>query len=221
MANLITCARFALLFVLVLLAYQASPDWQLLNAPLLLLIIALDGLDGYVARRRGEASAFGAIFDIAVDRVVENVLWVVLAHLGLVPIWVAIVFITRGCIVDSIRYAAAARGETAFEMMQSRWGRVLVAGRWMRGFYGGLKAATFGWIFLMQPWPQLAPELWAAWSDRLEAVTAVLVAASVLVCLLRGAPVVLEFMQRSGVLRPGVGRRGAPRRYDLPPTPAA
>jgi CDP-diacylglycerol--glycerol-3-phosphate 3-phosphatidyltransferase len=221
MANLITATRFALLFVLVFLAYRASPDWQLLNAPLLLLIIALDGLDGYVARRRGEASAFGAIFDIAVDRVVENVLWVVLAHLGLVPIWVAIVFITRGCIVDSIRYAAAARGETAFGMMQSRWGRVLVAGRWMRGLYGTLKAATFGWIFLLQPVPQLAPNLWAAWSMHLQAATGVLVGASVFVCLLRGLPVVVEFAQRTGGLRQGPRRRPGPARYNLPPTPAA
>jgi CDP-diacylglycerol---glycerol-3-phosphate 3-phosphatidyltransferase len=220
MANLITGGRFALLFVLVYLAYRASPEWQLLNAPLLLLIIALDGVDGYVARRRGEASAFGAIFDIAVDRVVENVLWVVLAHLGLVPIWVAIVFITRGCIVDSIRYAAVARGETAFGMMQSKWGRILVAGRFMRGFYGALKAATFGWVFLMQPWPRLDPELWAAWSDPLEVVTAVLVVASVVVCLVRGAPVVIEFVRRSGVLSHGLTRRSTPR-YQLPPRSAA
>jgi CDP-diacylglycerol--glycerol-3-phosphate 3-phosphatidyltransferase len=220
MANLITCGRFALLFVLVYLAYRASPAWQLLNAPLLLFIIALDGLDGYVARRRGEASVFGAIFDIAVDRVVENVLWVVLAHLGLVPIWVAIVFITRGCIVDSIRYAALSRGETAFDMMRSRWGRILVAGRWMRGLYGTLKAVTFGWIFLIQPWPQLDPDLWAAWSGPIGSVTAALVLASVAMCLIRGVPVVWEFIARSGVLAPTLPRRGSGP-YQLPPRPAA
>jgi CDP-diacylglycerol--glycerol-3-phosphate 3-phosphatidyltransferase len=220
MANLITGGRFALLFVLVYSAYRAAPDWQLLDAPLLLLIIALDGVDGYVARRRGEASAFGAIFDIAVDRVVENVLWVVLAHLGLVPIWVAIVFITRGCIVDSIRYSAVARGETAFGMMRSKWGRILVAGRWMRGFYGTLKAATFGWILLMQPMPRLDPERWAAWSKPVDAVTAVLVIASVIVCLVRGAPVVIEFVRRAGASSPALPRRAGPR-YELPPRPAS
>ena len=131
MANLITTIRFALLFVLVASAYFATATWQLLNAPLLLLIIALDGVDGYVARRRGETSAFGAIFDIAVDRVVENVLWVVLAHLDLVPVWVAIVFITRGSIVDSIRYAAISGGKTAFGMilaeeLDAKWTDVTV-----------------------------------------------------------------------------------------------
>jgi CDP-diacylglycerol---glycerol-3-phosphate 3-phosphatidyltransferase len=220
MANLITGGRFALLFVLIYSVYRASPDWQLLNAPLLLLIISLDGVDGYVARRRGETSAFGAIFDIAVDRVVENVLWVVLADLDLVPIWVAIVFITRGCIVDSIRYAAVARGETAFGMMQSGWGRILVAGRWMRGFYGALKAVTFAWILLMQPLPHLDPELWAAWSDPVEVVTAILIVASVIVCLVRGAPVVIEFIHRSGAASHRLTRRSAPG-YELPPRTAA
>ncbi len=198
MANLITLSRFLLLFLLLGMAYQASPAWQQLNAPLLLFIIALDGLDGYVARKRAETSVFGSIFDIAVDRVIENVLWVVLADLDLVPIWVAIVFITRSSIVDSIRYAAISQGETAFGMMRSPWGRLLVAGRFMRGFYGGLKAVAFGWIFLIQPWPALYPELWAHWSAILETVTSVLVYASVAVCLVRGAPVVAEFLAANG-----------------------
>jgi CDP-diacylglycerol--glycerol-3-phosphate 3-phosphatidyltransferase len=197
MANLITTLRFALLFVLVASAYMAPPQWQLANAPLMFLIIALDGLDGYVARRRGEVSAFGAIFDIAVDRVVENVMWVVLANLDLVPLWVAIVFITRGSLVDSIRYSAIKQGETAFGMMRTAWGRFLVSGRFMRGFYGALKAATFGWILLIQPWPQLDPASWSAWSGHVYFVSAFLIHASVIVCLARGIPVVLEFILSS------------------------
>ena len=194
MANLITLARFFLLIALVVMAYQAPPAWQVIDAPLLVLIIALDGLDGYVARKRAETSVFGSIFDIAIDRVVENVLWVVLADLDLVPVWVAIVFITRSSIVDSIRYAAISRGETAFGMMRSPWGRTLVAGRFMRAFYGTLKAATFGWVFLIQPWPALYPGMWAANAGGLGVVTTVLVYAAVIVCLLRGAPVIVEFL---------------------------
>jgi CDP-diacylglycerol--glycerol-3-phosphate 3-phosphatidyltransferase len=198
MANAITVVRLLLLFLLVALAYWATPRWQLLNAPLLLLIIALDGLDGYVARMRGESSAFGALFDIAVDRVVENVLWVVLAHLGWIPIWVAVVFIARGAIVDSIRYAGMAKGETPYGAMRSALGRFLVSSRFMRGFYGALKAATFGWVFLLQPWPVLDPALWSAWREPVTVVTHVLVLASVAVCLLRGAPVVVEFVMQAG-----------------------
>lgn len=207
MANLITLARFLLLFLLVALAYRATPAWQQINAPLLVLIIALDGLDGYVARKRAETSVFGSIFDIAVDRVVENVLWIVLAHLGLVPVWAAIVFITRSSIVDSIRYAAISEGETAFGMMRSRWGRMLVAGRFMRAFYGTLKTVTFGWVFLIQPWSALYPDIWSAWSSALETMTLALVSASVAICLLRGLPVVAEFLiAQQPRLRPKIPR---------------
>ncbi len=194
MANLITLLRFLLLFLLVALAYWAPPAWQLVNAPLLVLIIALDGVDGWVARRRGETSVFGSIFDIAVDRVVENVLWIVLGDLGLIPIWVAIVFIVRGAIVDAVRYAAISRGETAFGGLRSPLSRALVAGRWMRGAYGSVKALTFGWVLALQPMPALAPDIWAVWSEPLHAVTALLVLLSVAFCLMRGLPVVAEFV---------------------------
>jgi CDP-diacylglycerol--glycerol-3-phosphate 3-phosphatidyltransferase len=203
MANLITLFRFLLLFLLVAMAYWATPGWQLLNAPLLLVIIGLDGVDGYVARLRGETSVFGSIFDIAVDRVVENVLWVVLGHLDLVPIWVAIVFIVRGGIVDSIRYAAISQGETAFGMMRSGWGRMLVAGRVLRGLYGAVKAATFAWVLWFQPWPAVFPELWARWQEPVDAVTGVLVWASVILCLVRGFPVIAEFVDAQGVFGKG------------------
>jgi CDP-diacylglycerol---glycerol-3-phosphate 3-phosphatidyltransferase len=194
MANLITLCRFILLFLLVASAYAAPPVWQLLNAPLLLIIIGLDGVDGYVARKRNEASIFGSIFDIAIDRAVENVLWVVLADLGLVPIWVAIVFITRASIVDSIRYAAISRGQTPFGSIQSQLGRVLVSGRFMRALYGGLKAATFGWVFLLQPLPSVAPDSWVRFSQPALWIAGLLIYASVAVCLLRALPVILEFL---------------------------
>lgn len=211
MANVVTLLRLLLLFVLVSLIYRASPEWQLVNAPLLLVIIALDALDGYVARRRGESSVFGSIFDIAVDRVVELILWVALGHIGLVPIWVAMVFIIRGVMVDAIRYAAISRGETAFGMMRSRWGRFLVAGTFMRGLYGIIKAATFGWILLLQPWPALLPDFWSRWSHALVAGTAVLVGLSVFLCILRGLPVLVEFAMDQRVFgKPRPAREARP-----------
>ncbi len=193
MANLITLARLLLLFVLVLMVYRAPPAWQLLDMPLLVLIIALDGLDGWVARRRGEASVFGSVFDIAADRVVENVLWIVLADLDLVPVWVALVFVVRGLLVDAIRCHGAGHGQTPFGMLRSPWGRVLVAGRFMRGLYGAVKAVAFGWILLLQPWPRLFPAFWERWAGLLEGVTQALVLLAVALCLLRALPVVAEF----------------------------
>jgi CDP-diacylglycerol--glycerol-3-phosphate 3-phosphatidyltransferase len=194
MANVITLIRLLLIFPLVAIIYWASPAWFWLAPPLLLLIISLDGLDGYVARKRLETSVFGSIFDIAADRVVEYVLWTVLGHVGLVPMWVALLFIVRGTLVDSIRYAAIAGGETAFGMMRSPIGRFLVAG-------GGLKAVTFAWLLSQAPLAYFEPELWAATAGAFALITGVLVYGSVALCLLRGVPVLVEFALRHRVFQ--------------------
>lgn len=198
MANMITSLRFMLLFLLVGMIYLAPAVWRLLDPLLLVLIITLDGLDGYVARRRGESSLFGSVYDIAVDRIVESTLWIVLADVGLVPLWVALLVIARGVLVDSIRGQAAAQGVGAFEMMRSPLGRFLVAGRFMRGLYGTVKAMAFAWILLFQPVAELWPGWWESWGGVVQAVTAVLVYAAVALCLLRGAPVMVEFYRAEG-----------------------
>lgn len=193
MANWITGGRCLLLLVVVLILYQGSPVLQLLNAPLVVLMISLDGVDGYVARKRGEESVFGATFDIAADRIVENVLWVVLAHKGLIPIWVPLLFIVRGDLVDAIRSHGAAQGTAAFDMLQSRWAQFLVGGRFMRGFYATIKAITFTWILLWYPVQGMAPEFWGQWSASIQITSQILVITSALLCLVRGAPVIIEF----------------------------
>lgn len=193
MANLITSARFALLFLLVSMVYLAPPRWQLIDPLLLILIIALDGVDGYVARRRGEASVFGSVYDIAVDRAVENILWIVLADVELVPVSIALLFITRGILVDTVRGQSIAQGIGAFEMMRSPLGRILVAGRFMRGLYGTAKGFAFSWILLIQPLRALLPEFWARWNDVINLITYSLVFVAVVLCLARGIPVLVEF----------------------------
>jgi len=199
MANAVTLGRLILLFVLVAMIYWAPPQWQLLNLPLLILVMLLDAVDGYVARRFNESSLFGAVFDIAVDRIVEMVLWVVLAHVGLVPIWAAMVFIVRGYLTDSVRSVGVREGVAPFDMIRSRLGRALVAGRFMRGLYNTAKMTTFGWALLIQPLVALWPDFWGKWSIAVEVVTLGLVSATVGLCLVRGVPVLWEFARRERV----------------------
>jgi CDP-diacylglycerol--glycerol-3-phosphate 3-phosphatidyltransferase len=193
MANCITFLRLLLLYALVALAYHPDPRWQTLNLPMLIVIFVLDGVDGYVARRRDETSLFGAIFDITIDRIVENILWVVVMDLGFIPLWVVLVFLTRSFLVDSLRAQGASRGQTPFGMMRSPAGKFLVAGRFMRIFYGAVKAAAFGFIFMTQPWPSLWPDFYAHWIDWIQGIKNALVLTAVALCLLRGLPVLIEF----------------------------
>ena len=195
MANLITLSRLLLLILVVVVAYQPPAAWQLIDIPLLILVFVTDGLDGYVARKRGEVSLFGAMFDIAGDRIVELTMWMVLADLDMVPIWVPLVFVIRGVIVDTIRAGQATEhGQSPFAAIRTGIGRWLVAGQFMRIFYAVLKATAFCWMLLLYSLPAAFPEIWEQWRDPLELAGAVLVYLSVAICIVRALPVVVEFV---------------------------
>ena len=207
MANLITLSRFLLLFVILWLACEEPTAWQLINVPLVVLLFIADGLDGFVARRSHTTTRFGAVFDIAADRIVEYALWVILAHIDLVPIWVPLLFIVRGSIVDTIRATGSEEGTSPFEMLRSPIARFLVASGWLRTSYAVIKAVTFAWLLMLRPLPETAPELWAQRGQELQAVGRLLVYSSVVLCLARGLPVVWEFVtQRRDEVMPELER---------------
>jgi CDP-diacylglycerol--glycerol-3-phosphate 3-phosphatidyltransferase len=149
MANLITIGRLILLFIVIWMIYVGGVS--VIQACMLLTIIvfASDGLDGWVARKRGSTSSFGAVFDIAGDRIVENALWVIFADLELIPVWIPLMVITRGFLVDGLRSLSYGEGMTPFgekNMMRSPLTQWLTAGRFMRGLFGWAKSA--GFVFL-------------------------------------------------------------------------
>lgn len=195
MANLITLSRLILLFVVVVIVYRPSSVLQLVNVPLLIVLFVTDAVDGYVARRLNEASVFGAMFDIASDRIVEYTLWIIFADLDLVPIWVPLIFVFRGTIVDTIRSShVRTEGESPFAMMRTMIGKWLVGGAFMRIFYAVIKAVAFCWLALIQPLATISQEFWAERSSLLIGVSEVLVYLAVGLCLLRGLPVIIEFV---------------------------
>jgi len=149
MANLVTVGRLILLFIAVYVLYSGGVHAIAIAAIVIGIAIILDGLDGWVARRYNETGPLGAAFDIAGDRIAENVLWVVYADLGLIPIWVPLLMLTRGFLVDSLRAIGYSEGKTAFgpdNMMRSAFTVWLTAGRPMRLLYGWAKLLAF--VFL-------------------------------------------------------------------------
>jgi len=101
--NLVTMVRAALIFGVVLAAYGDNWWTSAVAGVLALLIIAGDWLDGHLARRLNQSSALGSVLDVAADRMLETVLWIVLADLDVIPVWIPIVVISRGILTDTIR----------------------------------------------------------------------------------------------------------------------
>jgi CDP-diacylglycerol--glycerol-3-phosphate 3-phosphatidyltransferase len=204
MANLVTLSRLLLLLLVVWLLYQPPTPWSFASFFLIIFIFISDGLDGYIARKRNETSLFGALFDIAGDRIVELTLWIVAADIDLVPIWVPLVFIMRGVIVDTIRSSnAVAQGIAPFALMRSRFGKFIVAGKFVRVLYAVAKACAFAGLALQYPFPAVLPDVWAYVGWLLTALTYFFVYLSVLLCIARGVPVIAEFVhaQKDDILK--------------------
>jgi len=194
LANWITLSRIPLLGIIIVLLYLPSATARIIAAPLILLLILLDMLDGYLARSRGEASLLGSVLDIAADRSVEYALWVVFAHLRLISVVIPLLVLVRGTFVDAIRSVAPARGLKPFDLLRSPLGRFLVGSPWLRTPFAVAKAIAFALLALTyglstagSPAGEtlLLPAQIAAW-------------VAVAFCLARGLPVLLE---APGVLR--------------------
>jgi CDP-diacylglycerol--glycerol-3-phosphate 3-phosphatidyltransferase len=188
LANLITLARLPLLLVAVALLFVSSFGWQLLGLILLIVLLLMDWFDGYVARVRREVTEMGAVLDVALDRSVENILWLIFAYLAMAPLWVPIVFLLRSFIVDGIRGVALTRGKSGFGMMHTAMGRFLVASRFMRALYGLAKGVVFSLLYLTHALALNYPSAALA----LYPLNQGLIFFTVALCVIRGIPVLLD-----------------------------
>ncbi|MEJ2672570.1 MAG: CDP-alcohol phosphatidyltransferase family protein [Deltaproteobacteria bacterium] len=188
LANLITLSRLPLLLLVVGLLFVPDFAVRLSGLALLIALFFMDWFDGYVARLLNEVTELGAVLDIAIDRAVENILWITFMYLGLVPLWVPIVFLIRSFIVDSIRGVALTRGKSGFGMMHSAVGRFLVASRFMRGLYGLAKGVIFGLLYFTWALALKDPNILIT----LHPLNQSLIFFTTGLCLIRGLPVILD-----------------------------
>lgn len=184
--NLISIFRTALAITLTIFVLNnpGNKDLLMLAFWITWLVVILDGIDGIIARFLKVESDFGAFFDIACDRIVELVYISLFATLRWIPFWVIIVFFVRGILVDGIRGFANKEGKTAFgtkSMMESKLGYFLTSSRFMRGFYGGIKAMAFAIMFTVH----------ASYPNCLN-FEMFLIYLTTFVCIIRGIPVLVE-----------------------------
>ena len=187
-------AGFAAVAVFSILGRSIAAD--VAGIALTILAIALDGVDGYLARIRNLATPLGAQLDILGDRVIENLFFTFFAVTGLISLWVPVAFFARGATTDFLRGLAARSGRVGFGregMLDSRWARLLVASRFSRGAYATLKCVCFcylGGLLAISHFTS-ASVLGVSFSALVQTGRA-LTGCSVLFCFVRAIPVVWE-----------------------------
>jgi CDP-diacylglycerol--glycerol-3-phosphate 3-phosphatidyltransferase len=197
-ANIITFVRIALVFLTVWL-FTLGFYFRLIATVFTIIVIYMDALDGYIARKLGVSSDFGALLDIAGDRIVENIYWIFFSWIGLISYWVPIIVVTRGFLTDLIRVVAFADGKTPFGKkthLDSKVARFICASKTSRGIYGGAKVASFVWLGLYLTFQSGIEKYgWSISSSYMTIsynIGLVLVYTTVVMCVVRGIPVLWE-----------------------------
>lgn len=193
-ANWITLSRLLLLPLAAVTLYVESLSVRLLGLGILLVGLALDSVDGIVARRRGETSLVGGVLDIAADRTYELAMWVCFAHRGLIPVAIPLIVVGRTVMTDAFRGLGVRRGVAPLAQETKGIARFLVGSTWMRSGYSAAKMAAFTVLALANAFPTQR-------SAGLGWVGGALAWAAVGLCVLRGLPTLAHGI-RASLTRP-------------------
>jgi phosphatidylglycerophosphate synthase len=196
--NKVTFLRVVVGFAAVCLFGRGA--WANLTAIVLTVAtIALDALDGHIARKKKMATPVGAQLDILGDRMIENVYFTYFAVVGMVSLWLPVLFFARGAATDFLRGLALKAGHSGWganAMLQTWWGRALVASRWSRGLYATMKCLCFCYLGLELALTRgpvaLVGELAVETHVMIRLGAHALTWITAAFCLVRGLPVLVE-----------------------------
>ena len=189
LANIITLSRIFMVFMVAGLLFCSCHKSYIIALVLTAILMWFDGLDGFIARKFNISSRLGALLDIMGDRIVENVFWITFTSLGWINVAIPIIVLSRGIITDSLRTLAFEKGYTAFgktTMMQGKIARFIVASNFCRFTYAVCKAVAFFFLILGH-FPIAYPH-----QETILQVGVICAIISVIYCVLRGIPVVIE-----------------------------
>ncbi len=189
-ANIVSISRIFIAFIAIGLLYIKTTDAYIWATVLTIIAFAMDGVDGYIARKFNQASELGSVLDIMGDRIVEASYWIVFATMGWLPVLFPIICVTRAFTTDSIRSVALSKGMTAFgekSMQSTEWGKFICSSKLMRISYAVAKVLAF--ILLIAAG---IPSLTLTMHNILYTIAFILAWIAIISCVVRAIPVVAE-----------------------------
>jgi CDP-diacylglycerol---glycerol-3-phosphate 3-phosphatidyltransferase len=146
---------------------------ELLASALFIAASMTDGIDGYLARKRGQITTIGILLDPLADKLLIAAAFVTLVQLNpsLVPAWIAVIVIGREFLVSGLRSIAAGEG---FTIQASELGKlkmvvqivsvvaVILDHRWKEWPVYGQYILPIHWIAFLAIWFMVAVSLVSA-----------------------------------------------------------
>ena len=89
-------------------------EQELIASGVFILASITDGIDGYLARKRGQITTMGMLLDPLADKLMIAAAYITLVQVNprVVPAWMAVIIIGREFLVSGLRSIAAAQGFT-------------------------------------------------------------------------------------------------------------
>lgn len=191
LANIVSVTRIFVAYAAIACLYIQTTWAYIIALVLTIIAFAMDGLDGYLARKLNQSSEWGSVLDILGDRIVEVSYWIVFAVMGWLNIIFPLICVARAFTTDGIRSVALSKGMTAFgdkTMQSTSWGKFICASRFMRISYAVAKVLAFLLLIIVNT-PGM--ELWNG-TPILHTITMVFAWAAIIFCVVRAIPVVVE-----------------------------
>lgn len=189
-ANIVSISRIFVAYAAIVCLFVKTTPAYIAAVILTAVAFAMDGVDGYIARKYNQSSEWGSVLDIMGDRIVEASYWIVFAVMGWLGIIFPLICVARAFTTDSIRSVALSKGMTAFgekSMQSTSWGKFICASKFMRISYAVAKVAAF--ILLIAAY---IPDLTADAADIIRLVAVILAWIAIIFCVVRAIPVVAE-----------------------------
>jgi len=150
--NILTLIRIILVPIFVILMMQGSFSYAL---AVFVIAGVTDGLDGFLARILGQQTVLGSYLDPLADKALIITSFVILATLEIIPSWLAVVVISRDCIIlfgvsvlflmsvpFEIRPTYVSKATTVLQLLTVF---LVLVSKWLPGYTNPLVIMTLFW----------------------------------------------------------------------------
>ena len=163
-SNKITAMRIILVPVLVLTFYFPTPLSYYASGLVFAIAGWSDLLDGYLARKRGEVTAFGRFLDPIADKLLVTVALVLLVDAGFASTVLVLILISREIIIGGLREWLAERDVVVHVSQMGKWKTVsqmfAIEGLLLHDGFFGLSLFEAGTFFL---WLATILSIWSGY----------------------------------------------------------
>lgn len=153
--------------------WKAGPEQELLASIVFVLASITDGVDGYLARKRGQITTMGMLLDPLADKILVTSAFIALVAYEpqVVKVWIAVVIIGREFLISGLRSIAASEG---FTIQASDLGKLktvvqivsvvsaILAHHWYQW--------EIGWVIIPVKWTAIAAIYFAVLVSTISAV---------------------------------------------------